>query len=89
MFQSPAEDWLIVHELAHQWWGNSIICKDWSHFWLNEGITSFMVAAYKEKRWGRSYYEHELKLARNRYQFAVDNNFDVPLSILGSILPFV
>jgi aminopeptidase N len=27
----PKEDWVIAHELAHQWWGNSITCKTWPH----------------------------------------------------------
>jgi len=47
----PTEDWLIAHEMAHQFWGNLVTCGDWSHFWLDEGLTVFMVAAYKERRW--------------------------------------
>src|SRR6266542_4561253 len=57
-------DWLVLHELIHQWWGNSVTARSWSDLWLNEGITSFLVAAYKEKRWGRVEYEEELALAR-------------------------
>jgi aminopeptidase N len=49
----PHRGRLVAHELAHQFWGNLITCADWSHFWLNEGLTVFMVAAYKEERWGR------------------------------------
>ena len=37
---------LISHELAHQWWGNRITCKTWGHFWLNEGMATFMSAAF-------------------------------------------
>ena len=59
----PTEDWAVAHELAHQFWGNLITSADWSHFWLNEGLTTFMVAAYKEQRWGRPAYERELKRA--------------------------
>ncbi|HZG47318.1 MAG TPA: M1 family aminopeptidase, partial [Allosphingosinicella sp.] len=41
----PSSDWVIVHELAHQWWGNLVTAQTWQHFWLNEGITTFMTAA--------------------------------------------
>ena len=83
MFSDEKEDWLIAHELAHQWWGNSITCLDWSHFWLNEGITTFMVAAFKESTWGREQYDREMKLAKKRYDYAREQNFDVPLSFSG------
>jgi aminopeptidase N len=49
----PQSDWVIVHELAHQWWGNSVTSASWKDFWLNEGITTFMTAAWKEHRFGR------------------------------------
>jgi aminopeptidase N len=79
----PTEDWLVAHEMAHQFWGNLVTCADWSHFWLNEGLTVFMVAAYKERRWGRAAYERELTLWRQRHQAAVDAGFDVPLTFPG------
>jgi aminopeptidase N len=66
MAADPREDWAIAHELAHQWWGNAITCTDLSQFWLNEGITVFMVAAWKEERWGRDAYERELQVQRQR-----------------------
>lgn len=79
----PHEDWAIAHELAHQWWGNRVTCADWSQFWLNEGITSFMVAAWKEERWGRAAYEREMDLFRRRRETAVKAGMDVPLTYPG------
>ena len=83
ILKDPKEDWVIAHELAHQWWGNSLTCADWSELWLNEGVTVFMVAAYKEQRWGREAYDRELALANQRWAKAKEQGFDVPLSWQG------
>ena len=50
---SPERTWIIAHEMAHQFWGNSITCARWADFWLNEGMAVFMAAAFDEHRWGR------------------------------------
>jgi len=60
--------WLMAHELAHQWWGNRVTCRDWTHFWLNEGMATFMAAAYKERRVGREEYLREIEQHRTRYE---------------------
>lgn len=82
------EDWLVAHEMAHQIWGNSLTGADWSQFWLNEGVTTFLVAAYKERRWGRAAYERELDYARRRHQAAVDAGLDLPLTFPGEYPSF-
>lgn len=76
----PVQDWAIVHELAHQWWGNLVTCASLQDFWLNEGITTFMTAAWKEHRYGRGAYEVELALARGRLEKARALGFDKPLA---------
>lgn len=81
---NPMEDWAIVHELAHQWWGNLITCETLRDFWLNEGITTFMTAAWKEHRYGRAAYEAELDVARSRLERARAAGFDKPLAWDGA-----
>jgi aminopeptidase N len=76
MEKDPREDWAIAHELAHQWWGNSLTSIDLSHFWLNEGITVFMVAAWKEQRGGRDAYDREIRLARESVDAAKQAGVD-------------
>jgi aminopeptidase N len=66
MFEDPTEDWLLVHEISHQWWGNMVTCQTWSEFWLNEGFATFMVGAYKERHFGRAAYDREVCLAQER-----------------------
>ncbi len=67
------EDHLLLHEVAHQWWGNRITAADWSHFWLQEGVVTFLVAAWKNERWGARAYEREIELARGRVERARAN----------------
>lgn len=80
---TPEDDWVIAHELAHQWWGNLVTCRTLDDFWLNEGVTTFMVAAWKEHRWGRAAYDREMDLARGRLARAAAAGMNVPLTHPG------
>jgi len=39
---------LISHELAHQWWGDLVTCRDWSEGWLNEGFATYSEIVFLE-----------------------------------------
>ena len=40
--------WLIAHELGHQWWGDLVTCASFHHIWLNEGFARFSEAIWEE-----------------------------------------
>ena len=76
----PSSAWIISHEMAHQWWGNLVTCATWRDFWLNEGIATFMVAAWKQEHFGEAAYAKELEVARRRVERVRALGFDKPLA---------
>jgi aminopeptidase N len=46
-------DYILVHEVAHEWWGNAVSAGDWSDFWLHEGFATYAEGLYVERTQGR------------------------------------
>jgi len=52
-------DTLISHELAHQWFGDLVTCKDWGHVWLNEGFATFFESLWLEAHYRKEVAEYQ------------------------------
>jgi aminopeptidase N len=52
-----SSDGLCAHELAHQWWGDLLTCKDWSHIWLNEGFATYFELLWREYKEGKDAFQ--------------------------------
>lgn len=65
---APSEQRLIAHELAHQWFGNSVSLSRWQDIWLNEGFCCYAEWIWSEESGGATIaqcaYEHHAQLMR-------------------------
>ncbi len=55
-----SSDPLVSHELAHQWFGDLLTCRDWSHAWLNEGFATYFECVWREADLGYEEYLYDV-----------------------------
>ena len=75
-----SSNYLMAHELAHQWWGDKVTCRDWHHIWLNEGFATYAEVLWTEYQYGKdAARQHMLELASNPFvgRIFVDDTTDV------------
>ena len=56
----------VVHEVAHQWWGNAVTERDWDDVWLSEGFATYFTLLYTEHFDGRDAFVRGLRSSRER-----------------------
>lgn len=49
-------DFLMLHEMGHEWWGNYLTADDWGDFWLHEGTDIYAEAMFIEEKYGTAEY---------------------------------
>ena len=67
------------HELGHQWFGDTVTCKDWGDTWLNESFATYMQFIYFEHSRGKAGYDWELDDAMRSY-FGEAKRYKRPIS---------
>jgi len=56
-----------AHELAHQWFGDLVTCKDWANLWLNEGFARYFETLWEEHYYGAEEAAYSLWQRENRW----------------------
>jgi len=67
-------DHVIVHEAAHEWWGNAVSVSDFSDIWLHEGFATYSEMLFAERTLG---YDNSLLYARYSIAASINNSFPV------------
>ena len=83
-------DSLVAHELAHQWFGDLLTCRDWGQGWLNEGFATYAEYLWAERWKGRDeaaferaeFQDQYLREDRDQYRRPIATNmFEVPIDL--------
>ena len=70
---------LLAHEIAHQWYGNTVTEADWPHLWLSEGFATYLTGLYLEHARGAAALTRYMTAARRQVVQFHDANPDTPL----------
>jgi aminopeptidase N len=62
--RSPRLRDVVIHEIAHQWWGNAVTEADWDDVWLSEGFATYFTLLFREHAYGRDDFARGLEEAR-------------------------
>ncbi len=86
---------VVIHEIAHQWFGNAVTENDWDDVWLSEGFATYFTLLFIEHQYGRDEFLSGLAASRQRildfdkerpdYRIVHDNLDDMSQVTTGQI----
>jgi aminopeptidase N len=59
-YRNDKYDFIIVHEAAHEWWGNAVTAVDMADIWIHEGFSTYAEYLFLEKMFGKEEYLYEI-----------------------------
>jgi len=75
---------VIIHEIAHQWFGNAVTQHHWNDVWLSEGFATYYTLLFREHQYGHDNFIDGLKDSRQRIIDFYKENYDFQL-----VRPFI
>ncbi len=70
---------VVIHEIAHQWFGNAVTEYDWDDVWLSEGFATYFTLLFIEHEYGRDAFLDGLRSSKERVNAFYDKNPDYRL----------